>query len=92
MNPYKRLAAVLLAVAAPVVGRAGPTLYDMQHSSVLRQRLPPHLRVADHHDTSSETKQPEEKKTKQERDDAATSAGPAGTSGTTTTEPGAGKK
>ncbi len=26
------------------MAHAGPTLYDMQHSSVLRQRLPAHLR------------------------------------------------
>ena len=90
MNSHKRLVAALLAVAAPVIGRAGPTLYDMQHSSVLRQRLPPYLRVADHPGKSAERKQPEQ--AKQGRDDDATSAGPAGTSGTTTTEPGAGKK
>ncbi len=46
MNIVKPLAAVVLCLAVPVIARAGPTLYDMQHSSVLRQRLPPYLRKA----------------------------------------------
>lgn len=91
MRPYKRVVAVLLALAAPVIGRAGPTLYDMQHSSVLRQRLPPYLRAADHPGKRAEQKPPERAVHPREGD--APSTGPAGTDEKTRPEsPGAGEE
>ncbi len=91
MRPYNRVVAVLLALAAPVIGRAGPTLYDMQQSSVLRQRLPPYLRTADHQSKRAEEKPPERAVHPREGD--APGTGPARTDEKPRTEsPGAGEK
>jgi hypothetical protein len=85
--------AVLLALTVPALAVAGPTLYDLQHSSVLRQRLPPHLREAT--GPSTIPKSPDrshQEPSKQPGDKDATSAGPSGASDTTGTDGKAGKQ
>jgi hypothetical protein len=74
-----RVLALLLAVSAPAIAHAGLTLYDMQHSSVLRQRLPEHLRnpngtaaAKEPSRTHAETDKPPMDSTKAGASDAAT--------------------
>lgn len=82
MKHLRSVVVLLLALAAPMVAHAGPTLYDMQHSSVLRQRLPPYLRqAADRAEPGKDSSGKAEDPSKGgERKDAA-SAGSPGTSG-----------
>lgn len=93
MGLRKLAVAVLLALAVPAIALAGPTLYDLQHSSVLRQRLPASLREATGPSTIPKSSdRPHQEPSTQAGDKDAASVGPSGASGTTGTDGKAGKQ
>jgi hypothetical protein len=77
-----RAVALLLAVSAPTVAQAGPTLYDMQHSSVLRQRLPKSLQNPDGTATAKEPSRKHPETDKPPTDSTKAGATNAATTGT----------